>query len=480
MDTKGVTHSRPASATKNSPPPPPFLIHTRTPLRHTRSRGLDFPSVDWVLQLDAPEDAAAYIHRVGRTARFKSKGHALLVLSPREATGLVPLLEAARVPIQQTHIAPNAALSVTGKLAAEIAADAELKSLAQGAFVAYVRSVALQTNKSIFSLADVPAKDFAESYGLAAPPAAKLVGLMGKEGTSDEAGADADELAVPADISAEETTRLRAASHAKKNENKGLARLKAKILAEKVARVAARGGGESAGASAGAGGGAKQSTREDNEESLFVTKRKAGGADADDDADGTSLDVPAASLARLGDVERARIFAIERDTRLLGAGGAHVGADGLTPFERIARSKGTPAPLVDVNAAAIAFSSRVAERLARTATSDRERERSRVHEKHRAARQRDDSEGGADDAGPRLGTTNDSSDDDDDESDDDESDGNRGQDFKQAAPAPSVADKKSKRARQGESAGDADDNAPASKRLASLEAAALKALGKAR
>jgi ATP-dependent RNA helicase DDX10/DBP4 len=36
------------------------------------SRGLDFPDVDWVVQVDAAEDADTYIHRVGRTARFQS------------------------------------------------------------------------------------------------------------------------------------------------------------------------------------------------------------------------------------------------------------------------------------------------------------------------------------------------------------------------------------------------------------------------
>jgi superfamily II DNA/RNA helicase len=36
------------------------------------ARGLDFPQVDWVVQADCPEDADAYIHRAGRTARFKS------------------------------------------------------------------------------------------------------------------------------------------------------------------------------------------------------------------------------------------------------------------------------------------------------------------------------------------------------------------------------------------------------------------------
>lgn len=36
------------------------------------ARGLDFPTVDWVLQADCPEDVATYIHRVGRTARYMS------------------------------------------------------------------------------------------------------------------------------------------------------------------------------------------------------------------------------------------------------------------------------------------------------------------------------------------------------------------------------------------------------------------------
>jgi len=120
------------------------------------ARGLDFPSVDWVVQLDCPEDTATYIHRVGRTARFRSKGHALMVLLPSEAKGMVPQLEAAKIPIKQTHINPSAAVSVTGKIAAEVAADADLKYLAQRAFSSYVRSVYLQPNKAVFDVTALP------------------------------------------------------------------------------------------------------------------------------------------------------------------------------------------------------------------------------------------------------------------------------------------------------------------------------------
>ena len=42
------------------------------------SRGVDFPAIDWVIQLDPPEDISQYIHRVGRTARYKSDGNSVL------------------------------------------------------------------------------------------------------------------------------------------------------------------------------------------------------------------------------------------------------------------------------------------------------------------------------------------------------------------------------------------------------------------
>lgn len=44
------------------------------------ARGLDFAKLDWVLQMDCPEDVPAYIHRVGRTARYVSGGMLLTFL----------------------------------------------------------------------------------------------------------------------------------------------------------------------------------------------------------------------------------------------------------------------------------------------------------------------------------------------------------------------------------------------------------------
>lgn len=62
--------------------------------------------------MDCPEDAAAYIHRVGRTARYLSAGRALLLLTPEEKEGMLGLLEGAKVPVQQIKINPKKAQPV--------------------------------------------------------------------------------------------------------------------------------------------------------------------------------------------------------------------------------------------------------------------------------------------------------------------------------------------------------------------------------
>lgn len=48
------------------------------------ARGLDIPDVNWILQLDPPQDPDAIVHRVGRTARMGRLGNALLFLLPHE------------------------------------------------------------------------------------------------------------------------------------------------------------------------------------------------------------------------------------------------------------------------------------------------------------------------------------------------------------------------------------------------------------
>jgi ATP-dependent RNA helicase DeaD len=47
------------------------------------ARGMDVPRITHVFNFDAPGDAEAYVHRIGRTGRAGRKGRAILFLEPR-------------------------------------------------------------------------------------------------------------------------------------------------------------------------------------------------------------------------------------------------------------------------------------------------------------------------------------------------------------------------------------------------------------
>ncbi|MCC7366480.1 MAG: DEAD/DEAH box helicase [Dehalococcoidia bacterium] len=48
------------------------------------ARGLDIPDVTHVINYDIPDDADAYVHRIGRTGRMGKKGEAVTLITPRE------------------------------------------------------------------------------------------------------------------------------------------------------------------------------------------------------------------------------------------------------------------------------------------------------------------------------------------------------------------------------------------------------------
>ncbi|PFH53473.1 hypothetical protein AMATHDRAFT_137554 [Amanita thiersii Skay4041] len=139
------------------------------------ARGLDFPAVDWVVQLDAPEDAETYIHRVGRTARYESRGKALLLLMPSEEEGMMTALETKAINIPKIKIRASKTQSIQNQLQKLCFQDPEIKYLGQRAFVSYLRSVHLHKDKSVFKLTQLPAERFAESLGLHGIPKIKFL-----------------------------------------------------------------------------------------------------------------------------------------------------------------------------------------------------------------------------------------------------------------------------------------------------------------
>lgn len=80
------------------------------------ARGLDIPSVDWIVQFDPPDDPRDYIHRVGRTARgANAKGKSLMFLQPNEV-GFLSYLKEAKIPIVEYEFPMKKVMNVSSQL----------------------------------------------------------------------------------------------------------------------------------------------------------------------------------------------------------------------------------------------------------------------------------------------------------------------------------------------------------------------------
>ena len=139
------------------------------------ARGLDFPAVDWVIQLDCPEDADTYIHRVGRTARYERDGRAVLFLDPSEEEGMVDRLQQKKVAVERINVRQKKQQSIKNQLQNMCFKDPELKYLGQKAFISYVRSIHIQKDKTVFKLNELPLEEFSASLGLPGAPRIKFL-----------------------------------------------------------------------------------------------------------------------------------------------------------------------------------------------------------------------------------------------------------------------------------------------------------------
>ncbi|AGA35396.1 Cold-shock DEAD-box protein A [Thioalkalivibrio nitratireducens DSM 14787] len=64
------------------------------------ARGIDVPRISHVFNYDAPGDAEAYVHRIGRTGRAGRKGRAILFLEPRRRRMLREIETLTRKPVR--------------------------------------------------------------------------------------------------------------------------------------------------------------------------------------------------------------------------------------------------------------------------------------------------------------------------------------------------------------------------------------------
>ncbi|PHT43914.1 DEAD-box ATP-dependent RNA helicase 32 [Capsicum baccatum] len=151
------------------------------------SRGLDFnKAVDWVVQVDCPEDCAAYIHRVGRTARYLSGGRSVLFVMPSEMK-MLEKLEEKKIPLRVIKANEKKIQSVSDLLASLLVKYPELQHLAQRAFVTYLKSIHKQKDKEIFDVTKLPIDEFSASLGLPMTPKIRFLKQKLKGKTVSEA-----------------------------------------------------------------------------------------------------------------------------------------------------------------------------------------------------------------------------------------------------------------------------------------------------
>ena len=317
------------------------------------ARGLDFPNVDWVVQVDAPEDSEMYIHRVGRTARYNQGGKSLLMVTPGEEEGMTKALKEAKVPIQKLSLNPNKTVLVTQRACALVASNPSLHTLAKKAFKSYVRSVHLMPNKDIFKVKDLPLDDFAVSLGLAATPNLRFLSKI------------------------KDRTELRS----KKNVNRKLQKLKEQIKAEKLAKKIEKMGGkrpreeESADA---------EKNDDQEEDDLLVVKKKHTWGKTDD----TDEHLPD---ARLHEVTKSRH---SKKIRIDGSTGKNkrIVFDDDGQEQNVASLMDMSTTRVDdiektnLESANEDYMQKVRDRLQSTVDTDRVEEKDRIREKHRKRR----------------------------------------------------------------------------------------------
>ncbi|KAJ6670730.1 DEAD-BOX ATP-DEPENDENT RNA HELICASE 51 [Salix viminalis] len=138
------------------------------------ARGLDIPSVDWIVQFDPPDEPKEYIHRVGRTARGEgAKGNALLFLIPEELQFL-RYLKAAKVPVKEYEFDQKKLANVQSHLEKLVASNYYLNQSAKDAYRSYILAYNSHSMKDIFNVHRLDLQAVAASFCFSSPPKMNL------------------------------------------------------------------------------------------------------------------------------------------------------------------------------------------------------------------------------------------------------------------------------------------------------------------
>ncbi|SJX64479.1 probable HAS1-helicase associated with Set1p [Sporisorium reilianum f. sp. reilianum] len=158
------------------------------------ARGLDIPSVDWIIQFDPPDDPRDYIHRVGRTARAGNSGKSLLFLLPTEL-GFLRFLKVAKVPLNEYTFPSDKVANVQGQLEKLINKNYYLHQSARDGYRSYLQAYGSYSLKRIFDIHKLDLAKVAKAYGFAVPPKVNItIGTGLKASASSSSGGKRKEV----------------------------------------------------------------------------------------------------------------------------------------------------------------------------------------------------------------------------------------------------------------------------------------------
>lgn len=133
------------------------------------ARGLDIPSVDWIVQYDPPTDPKEYIHRVGRTARGQyNTGNAVILLRPEEEE-FISFLKTEKVYLDKYSF-ENPSDDVQRMLEDLILKNGVMKLLARKAYLSFLRCYKGHPLKKIFNINTLDINLAAKAFGFLETP----------------------------------------------------------------------------------------------------------------------------------------------------------------------------------------------------------------------------------------------------------------------------------------------------------------------
>ena len=175
------------------------------------ARGLDVTDIDWVVQVDAPQDPSQFVHRVGRSARAGRQGSSLLFLTEKEES-YIDLLSNRQVSLQELpetetccndidngeNDSSTTITNILPEIRGIVLKDREYLEKGTKAFTSYIRGYKEHVCGFIFRFASLDLGHLATSFCLLRlPKMPELRDYKGKLKHFESAGPEIDIYAIP-------------------------------------------------------------------------------------------------------------------------------------------------------------------------------------------------------------------------------------------------------------------------------------------